>query len=155
MNTHDDPMRCPRCRSRYVQSLNMAHSQAVREHPNFEMTNFVKRIAPPPRRSQFLHPALAGMLVAVFVFIGVDFSIHKTGLRWTPNESYFEHPYVAGAAILTGLVVAYIAGALAASYNERAFPGAYLHWSRQAVCRRCSLVFTPNVDLATDDEGAQ
>ena len=147
----DDPMRCPRCGSRHCQSLEMAYSQAARIDSRVQLSEFAKRIAPTRRWSTFLWPLVGGVAIgcgAGFLTIQYRSPIHE--FLAIPIRQIFDLADL--AVIVVGFVTAIIWILVASWYNRSIWSRDYAKWRRKAVCRRCSLVFTPSVDLANEPE---
>ena len=140
-----DPLRCPRCGSRYTQSLSMAYSQAARAKGEQNLSEFAASIAPPTRKSVPLLAISAGLVVAYVVYLAVWIWSSETGRHWFRFCGWFDHRLVVPAAI-AGLCIAYLVGAWAANYNQRNYPVERQAWEGKAVCRRCSKIFEPNYE---------
>lgn len=146
-----DPMRCPRCRSRHVQSLSMAYSQAARDDLKASLSQFAKSIAPPTRLSVFLGPVVAGLGGALLVQSAVghwSFEI-KQALDLSSGDLWdAARPMILGVGILTA--IAWHLGAT--SYNRHVWSKKRAAWESKAVCRRCACIFVPKVNLAESNE---
>ena len=148
----NDPMRCPRCRSRHVQSLSMAYSLSARhEKPDAVLSEFAHSIEPPKRKSALIWPVYIGSILGFVVFASIDIWAGETRPPWFSFDEPNIRAIVAG--VITGSLITSFLCVRALGYNNLKYENEARDWERQAVCRRCSLKFTPDVDLS--DEGAR
>lgn len=146
----NDPMRCPRCRSRYVQSLSMAYSLSARhEKPDAVLSEFAHSIEPPNRKSALIWPVYIGSILGFLVFAGIDIWAGETRPPWFSFDEPNIRAIVAGST--SGCIVGGFLSRRAVRYNNLRFAEEIQEWEQQAICRRCSLRFTPHIDL-TDEE---
>lgn len=146
-----DPMRCPRCRSRYVQSLDMAYSQAARSDSGATLSEFAQRIAPPKQWSTVLIPLVGGLAIGCATYFAITFwwfEIHQ----YTQLSRGEINDAADVAMVLVGVVAAIAWHFAAATYNRVVWSGAFKKWQRRAVCRRCAHIFVPRVELGDAQE---
>lgn len=135
--------RCERCNSSDWQSLELAHSQSVREtEGGYRSISILgESIAPPERRSLLSSPAFsaAGLGSGTLLFLPL-----LTGKQ--PAEEWLSTPLFEPHVYVPALVVAAIVFATklfnAIRYNTVQWPSRYLEWQSTRICRKCGHIST-------------
>ena len=146
-----DPLRCPRCGSRYTQSLSLAYNQAKRTDPRATLSEFAASVAPPNRRSTVLMPLAGWFWVSFLLYI----LVHVWGLETRQTWAFADKPFIPWllvTSLATGAIVAFVWRSVAMHYNSRRWCPEHEIWERTAVCRRCNHRFVPKVDLSSQED---
>lgn len=136
--TYAQSMQCPRCRSRYTQSVKMAYTQSVRTGDNGyqSVSEFGKNLEPPPPRSEVAAFFVVAMLVTSAAIILLPALFELVEIKWLRGVSPFDWPVLVASMVL-GLVAGARSAIAAAVYNASVHDGEMREWKRGVVCRRC------------------
>jgi len=136
--TYAQSMQCPRCKSRYTQSVKMAYSQSVRTGDSGyqSISEFGKTLEPPPSRSEFGAFFVVAIMVTCATMILLPSLSEVVEIKWLSGISTFDWPVVVASVVL-GLIAGARSAIAAAVHNASVHAGEMREWKRGVVCRRC------------------
>ena len=131
-------MQCPRCRSHYTQSVDMAYSQAIRtgESGYTTISEFGRSLEPPEPRSEAAYPLALTLAVGIVSMVSLPALANELPFEWLEGMTSFDVPVVV-ASVLLGLVAGVWSAASAMAYNMSVHSDEMDEWERGVVCRRC------------------
>ena len=131
-------MQCPRCRSHYTQSVDMAYSQAIRtgESGYTTISEFGRSLEPPEPRSEAAYPLALTLAVGIVSMVSLPALANELPFEWLEGTTSFDVPVVV-ASVLLGLVAGVWSAASAMAYNMSVHSDEMDEWERGVVCRRC------------------
>ena len=131
-------MRCPRCRSHYTQSVDMAYSQAIRtgESGYTTISEFGRSLEPPEPRSEAAYPLAVTLAVGIVSMVSLPALANELPFEWLEGMTSFDVPVVV-ASVLLGLVAGVWSADSAMAYNMSIHSDEMDEWERGVVCRRC------------------
>jgi DNA-directed RNA polymerase subunit RPC12/RpoP len=131
-------MQCPRCRSQYTQSVEMAYSQAIRtgESGYTTISEFGRSLEPPAPRSEVGYPLAVTLAVGLISMVSLPALGEQLPFEWSAGMTSFDVPVVI-ASVLLGLVAGVWSAASAMAYNMSVHSDEIDEWERGVVCRRC------------------
>ena len=131
-------MQCPRCRSHYTQSVDMAYSQAIRtgESGYTTISEFGRSLEPPAPRSEVGYPLAVTLAVGIVSMVSLPALANELPFEWLEGMTSFDVPVVI-ASVLLGLVAGVWSAASAMAYNMSVHSDEIDEWERGVVCRRC------------------
>ena len=131
-------MQCPRCRSHYTQSVDMAYSQAIRtgESGYTTISEFGRSLEPPEPRSEAAYPLAVTLAVGIVSMVSLPALANELPFEWLEGMTSFDVPVVV-ASVLLGLVAGVWSAASAMAYNMSVHSDEMDEWERGVVCRRC------------------
>lgn len=130
---------CPKCGSRYTQSIATAYSRSVRSsNSGYEsISAFGRSLAPPKQRDEKIGSTLVACLTVVVCLALLPKVVGRLDIPLLSDLTVFSWPVILGSCVTgwaAGLIVAYPA----IRYNVRDWPREYAQWEAQVVCNRCS-----------------
>ena len=131
-------MQCPRCRSHYTQSVDMAYSQAIRtgESGYTTISEFGRSLEPPEPRSEAAYPLAVTLAVGIVSMVSLPALANELPFEWLEGTTSFDVPVVV-ASVLLGLVAGVWSADSAMAYNMSVHSDEMDEWERGVVCRRC------------------
>ena len=131
-------MQCPRCRSHYTQSVDMAYSQAIRtgESGYTTISEFGRSMEPPEPRSEVGYPMALTLAVGLISMVSLPALCEQLPFERLEGMTSFDVPVVAVSGLL-GLVAGVWSAASAMAYNISFHSEEMDEWARGVVCRRC------------------
>lgn len=131
-------MQCPRCRSHYTQSVDMAYSQAIRtgESGYTTISEFGRSLEPPEPRSEAAYPLAVTLAVGIVSMVSLPALANELPFEWLEGMTSFDVPVVV-ASVLLGLVAGVWSADSAMAYNMSIHSDEMDEWERGVVCRRC------------------
>ena len=136
--TAANSMQCPRCRSQYTQSIEMAYSQAIRtgESGYTTISEFGRSLEPPEPRSEAAYPLAVTLAVGIVSMVSLPALANELPFEWLEGMTSFDVPVVV-ASVLLGLVAGVWSADSAMAYNMSIHSDEMDEWERGVVCRRC------------------
>ena len=131
-------MQCPRCRSHYTQSVDMAYSQAIRtgESGYTTISEFGRSLEPPAPRSEVGYPLAVTLALGIVSMVSLPALANELPFEWLEGTTSFDVPVVV-ASVLLGLVAGVWSADSAMAYNMSIHSDEMDEWERGVVCRRC------------------
>ncbi len=136
--TYAHSMQCPRCKSGYTQSVEMAYSQSIRTGDTGyrSISEFGKTLEPPTPRSALGAFVVVAVLVTYASLFLLPLLSELTEIKWLSGMSLFDWPVVV-VSIVLGLIAGYRSAVSALVHNELVHRGEMRDWARDVICRRC------------------
>ena len=131
-------MQCPRCYSRYTQSVEMAYSQSVRtgESGYTSISEFGRSLEPPEPRSEVGYPLAVTLAVGIISAMSLPELAERLPFMSFAEMTPFDTPVVV-TSILLGLVAGVWSAGSAMAHNMSVHSDEMDQWARGVVCRRC------------------
>ena len=136
-------MQCPRCRSHYTQSVEMAYAQAIRtgESGYTTISEFGRSLEPPAPRSEIGVPMGVAFGVACASMMLLP-TLHKVApFAWLEGLSPFDAPVVVVSLVL-GVIAWFRSSVSALVHNDSVHRREMRKWEKGVVCRRCGKRFS-------------
>jgi len=131
-------MQCPRCQSRYTQSVEMAYSQSVRtgESGYTTISQFGRSLEPPEPRSEVGYPLAVTLAVGIVSAMSLPELAERLPFESLAGMTPFDTPVVV-TSVLLGLVAGVWSAASAMAHNMSIHSDEMDQWARGVVCRQC------------------
>ena len=131
-------MQCPRCYSRYTQSVETAYLQSVRtgESGYTSISEFGRSLEPPEARSEVGYPLAVTLAVGIISAMSLPELAERLPFKSFAEMTPFDTPVVV-TSILLGLVAGVWSAGSAMAHNLSVHSDEMDQWARGVVCRRC------------------
>ena len=131
-------MQCPRCQSRYTQSVEMAYSQSLRtgESGYTTISEFGRSLEPPAPRSEIGYPLALTLAAGIVSMASLPALGEPLPFDWLDGMTSFDAPVIV-VSILLGLAAGTWSAASAMAYNMTIHSDEMEDWGQGVVCRRC------------------